>query len=129
MVLTRSKRKVIQDHKDDDVQIVTPSAPKKKTTAKKVIKKIMKEKDEEIEENKIWKDADVEVMITLRGEMEPEFLKNAKKNKNIHIYMLNFYDVLNFPCAEFQRKKIRFQNGPIGLLKALAFTSIPTFPP
>ena len=78
--MTLSKRKVIQDHKDDDVQIVTPSAPKKKTTAKKVTEKFMKEKDEEIEEEKKhWKDADVEVMIALRGEMEPEFLKNEKK--------------------------------------------------
>ena len=28
MVLTRLKRKVVQDDEDNDVQIVTPSAPK-----------------------------------------------------------------------------------------------------
>ena len=96
MVLTRSKRKVVQDDEDDDVQIVTPSAPKRKTTAKKVTKKIMKkEKEGETEEEKKhWKDADVEVMIALRGEMEPEFLKNAKKQG-----MLNFFVVLNFPMC------------------------------
>jgi hypothetical protein len=48
MVLTRSKRKVVEDLEDDDVQIVTPSAPKRKTTTKKVTKKIMmKEKERE----------------------------------------------------------------------------------
>ena len=41
----------------------------------------MKEKVGKIEEEKKhWKDADVEVMIALRGKMEPEFIKNAKKN-------------------------------------------------
>jgi hypothetical protein len=51
MVLTRSKRKVIEDLEDDDVQIVTPSAPKMKTTTKKVTKKIMmKENEGETEE-------------------------------------------------------------------------------
>jgi hypothetical protein len=80
MVLTRLKRKVVQDDEDDDVPIVTPSAPKRKTTTKKVTKKNMtKEKEGETEEEKKhWKDADVEVMIALRGEMEPEFLKNGK---------------------------------------------------
>ena len=57
-----------------------------------------KEKEGEIEEDKKhWKDADVEVMIALRGEMEPEFLKNAKKQG-----MLNFSIVLNFStCIAF----------------------------
>ena len=35
MVLTRLKRKVVQDGKDDDVQIVTPSAPKRKQQQRK----------------------------------------------------------------------------------------------
>ena len=52
MVLTRSKRKVFQDDENNDVQIVNPSAPKRKTTAKKVTKKIMKEKEGETEEKK-----------------------------------------------------------------------------
>ena len=82
MVLTRSKRKVVQDDKDNDVQIVIPSAPKRKTTSNKVIKKIKtKEKEGETEkEKKHWKDANVEVMIALRGEMEPKFLKKMQKN-------------------------------------------------
>ena len=94
MVLTRSKRKVVQDDEDNDVQIVTPSAPKKKTPTKKVTKMIMKKEKEgeSEEEKKHWKDVDVEVMIALHGEMEPEFLKNAKKQG-----MLNISVVLNFP--------------------------------
>ena len=46
MVSTHLKRKVVQDDEDDDVQIVTPSALKRKTTAKKVTKKIMKKEKE-----------------------------------------------------------------------------------
>jgi hypothetical protein len=30
-----------------------------------------------------WKDCDVEVLISLRGEMDPEFLKNAQKQGKI----------------------------------------------
>jgi len=87
MVLTRSKRKVVEDEEDDDVQIVTPSAPKKKTTTKKVTNKtMMKEEGETEEDKKHWKDADVEVMIALRGEMEPEFLKNAKKTRCVDFF-------------------------------------------
>jgi len=41
----------------------------------------LKKEEEEDEESskKNWKDQDVETMILLRGEMELEFLKNAKK--------------------------------------------------
>ena len=50
-----------------------------------------KEKEGETEEEKKhWKDVDVEVMIALRGEREPEFLKNAK-----------IQGMLNFCCVEF----------------------------
>ena len=82
MVLTRLKRKVVRDDEDDDVQIVTPSAPKRKTTTKKVTKKIMKkEKEGETEkEKKHWKNVRVEVMIALRGKTEPKFLR-MQKNK------------------------------------------------
>lgn len=37
-----------------------------------------KKEGETEEEKKHWKDVDVEVMIILRGDMEPEFLKYAK---------------------------------------------------
>jgi hypothetical protein len=115
MVLTRSKRKVIEDLEDDDVQIVTPSAPKRKTTTKKVTKKIMmKEKEGETEEEKKhWKDADVEVMIALRGEMEPEFLKNAKKQGMSNVSVVQFF-------FKKTKKKFRFQIGPIGPFKGLS---------
>ena len=128
MVLTRSKRKVVQDDEDDDVHIVTLSAPKRKTTAKKVTKKIMKKETEgETEvEKKHWKDADVEVMIALRGEMELEFLKNAKKQGT-----LKFSVVLNFSmCIAFfdLRRKTYFKLDQLGFVKALAFASRPRAP-
>ena len=57
----------------------------------------MKENDEEIEEEeKHWKDANVEVMIALRGEMEPEFLKNEKKKYVEFFCCVEFSHVLNF---------------------------------
>jgi hypothetical protein len=121
MVLARSKRKVVEDEEDDDVQIVTPSAPKMKTTTKKVTKKtMMKEKEGETEEDKKhWKDADVEVMITLRGEMEPKFIKNAKNKGMSNVFVVQF----------FFQKKIRFQIGPIGPFKGLGLRPEPSFPP
>jgi hypothetical protein len=93
MVLTRSKRNIVEDLEDDDVQIVTPSVPKRKTTTKKVKKNIMmKEKEGETEEEKKhWKYVDVEVMIALRGEMEPEFLKNVKKQGMSNVSVVQFF--------------------------------------
>ena len=47
-------------------------------------------KIEEVEESvsKNWKDRDVERMISLRGnQMEPYFLKNAKKQGKIFAYL------------------------------------------
>ena len=40
------------------------------------------EKDEESNSNH-WKDHDMETMISLQGEMEPDFLKNVKKQSKI----------------------------------------------
>ena len=93
MVLTCSKRNIVEDLEDDDVQIVTPSVPKRKTTTKKVKKNIMmKEKEGETEEEKKhWKYVDVEVMIALRGEMEPEFLKNVKKQGMSNVSVVQFF--------------------------------------
>ena len=67
---------------DEDVQIIPPLAPKKKWVAhsKKPRKKNVKEvKEDEEFGSKNWRDRDVETMIAMRGKMEPEFLKNAKK--------------------------------------------------
>ena len=57
-------------------------------------KKIMKEEGETEEENRHWKDADVEVMIALHGDMEPKVLKNAKKQ-----------GMLNFSMCSISKKK------------------------
>ena len=67
---------------------------------------------ETAEDKKHWKDADVEVMIALRREMEPEFLKIAKKQG-----MLNLFVELNFST---KNKRSYFRLGQLGLLKALA---------
>ena len=122
MVLTRSKRKVVQDDKDNDVQIVIPSAPKRKTTSNKVIKKIKtKEKEGEIEkEKKHWKDANVEVMIALRGEMEPKFLKKMQKKCMLKFFVVQFF-------LKKTKKNPDFRLGELGLLKALALASSPPF--
>lgn len=82
------KRKSVEE--DEDVRIVGPSAPKKKKAASTIAKKPTKKKnvkkeDEDESAAKNWKDCDVETMIALRGEMEPEFLKNAKKQGEIFL--------------------------------------------
>lgn len=83
MFVPHAKRKAAEEIEEEDVKIVAPPAPKKKggAAAKKPHKKIVKKDKEEDEDlsSKHWKDADVETMISLRGEMESEFLKNAKK--------------------------------------------------
>jgi hypothetical protein len=98
-MMTPLKRRHVEEEEDNDVQIVAPSAPTKRVLAvksapkkaaatKKASKKTMKKKeDEEDEKKKHWKDEHVLQMIALRGEMEPEFVKNAKKQG---MYVLNF---------------------------------------
>jgi hypothetical protein len=67
---------------DDDMQIIAPTPLKKRAPRKKVEpKEPKKEGSEEGASN--WKDCDVEVLISLRGEMDPEFLKNAQKQGKI----------------------------------------------
>jgi hypothetical protein len=67
---------------DDDTQIIAPTALKKRAHRKKAEpKEPKKEGFEEGAPN--WKDCDIEVLISLRGEMDPEFLTNAKKQDKI----------------------------------------------
>lgn len=40
------------------------------------------EEDGEFGVSKNWRDSDVEALVALRGEMEPNFVKNAKKQDN-----------------------------------------------
>ena len=89
MFAAHSKRKATKEiEEEEDVQIVGPPAPKKKGVGapKKPRKKNMKEEDEE-SNSKNWKDHDVETMISLRAEMELEFLKNSKKQGMISTYV------------------------------------------
>ena len=80
------KRKPTEEIGDEDVQIIPPLAPKKKGVAvskkprkKKEVKEVKEVEEDEESNSKKWRDRDVETMIAMRGEMEPEFLKNAKK--------------------------------------------------
>jgi hypothetical protein len=67
---------------DDDTQIIAPTPLKKRAPRKKVEpKEPKKEGSEEGASN--WKECDIEVLISLRREMDPEFLKNAKKQGKI----------------------------------------------
>jgi hypothetical protein len=67
---------------DDDTQIIAPTPLKKRASRKKAEpKELKKEGFKEGASN--WKDCDVEVLISLSGEMDPEFLKNAKKQDKI----------------------------------------------
>jgi hypothetical protein len=67
---------------DDDTQIIASTPLKKRAPRKKAEpKEPKKEGSEEGASN--WKDCDVEVLISLCGEMDPEFLKNAKKQGKI----------------------------------------------
>ena len=91
MFAVHSKRKATKEIEEEDVQIVGPPTPKNKEAGapKKPHKKNVKKEKEEDEESgsKNWKDHDVETMISLRGEMEPEFLKNTKKQDMISAYV------------------------------------------
>jgi hypothetical protein len=83
---SRGKRKgPISDSpslEDDDIQIIAPTPLKKRAPRKKVEQKELKKEGSE-EGALNWKDCDVEVLISLHGEIDPEFLKNAKKQGKI----------------------------------------------
>ena len=88
MFAAHSKRKATEEIEEEDVQIVSPSTPRKKGVGalNKPRKKNVKEEDEE-SSSKNWKDHDVETMISLHGKMELEFLKNSKKQGMISTYV------------------------------------------
>lgn len=75
---------------DEYVRILAPPALKKRevATSKKCWKKNVKDVEEDEKYgSKNWKDYDVKTMISLHGEMEPQFLKNAKKQNTIFAYL------------------------------------------
>ena len=61
------------------MQIISTQLPVTKKKAGKPRKMTMKEEDEEEKSRKNGPDCEVETLIAIRGEMEPEFVKNAKK--------------------------------------------------
>ena len=60
---------------EEDVQFISPPPPKK-TRKNPKLKEI---KDEDDDNKRNWLDSEVETLIALKGEMQPEFVKNAKK--------------------------------------------------
>ena len=54
----------------------------------------MKEEDEEKESKKNWPDCEVETLIAICGEMQFEFVKNAKKQ--------------SISCYDFSKAKVCF---------------------
>lgn len=133
---TPSKRNFEEIEEEDDVEIIAPIAPKKKavskraTSSRKASKKTVKKEDkeeEEEEDKKHWKDEHVLQMITLRGEMDPEFVKNAKKQGDLLIPKIFLSMFLHIK----EKKKFQIQIGPIGPFKGLGLCRppAPLYPP
>ncbi|XP_024382268.1 uncharacterized protein [Physcomitrium patens] len=71
---------VLEDKEDDGLQLMYvpfPSTKKKLGSSRKYL--IAKEEAEGEEAKKNWMDSEVETLISLRWELEPDFLKNAYK--------------------------------------------------
>jgi hypothetical protein len=49
-------------------------------------------KDEDDNDKRHWLDSEVETLIALKGEMQPEFVKNAKKQG---MYLISFSFPMN----------------------------------
>lgn len=86
-----NEREEIQNlEEEEEVKIVscarkraapkTKATPSKKTTPRKKVAEIEPKLEGEDEDSKAkWRHSDVEALIALRGEMEPEFVRNGKK--------------------------------------------------
>ena len=79
----RKKLAMERRRAEENVQIISPPPPKK--TRK--ISKMMDIKDEDDDNKRHWLDSEVETLIALKGEMQPEFVKNAKKQG---MYLMSF---------------------------------------
>ena len=99
------KKKMLDD--DVDIWIVYggPSTKRKQTSHAKVTTKATKskkttskeehEEDEEFAILKNWRDSNVKTLIALRGEIEPIFIKNAKRQGN---FLQFVYDLMFHVC-------------------------------
>ena len=88
----REKLPVERKRDEEDVQIISPPPPKK---PRKNAKKIVEIKDEDDDAKRHWLDSEVETLIALKGEMQPEFVKNAKKQG---MYLMSFRFRSNLIC-------------------------------
>ena len=72
-----------REEEEDDVEII--AVPKKRTalkskaTPKKKIAKVKVESEGDGDGVQGWLDSEILQLIALRGEMEPEFVRNSKK--------------------------------------------------
>ena len=77
------KRVEERREEEEDVEII--AAPKKRTTSKskaapkKKIAKVKVESESDGDGVRGWLDSEILQLIALRGEMEPEFVRNGKK--------------------------------------------------
>jgi hypothetical protein len=88
------KRQFSQVERDLDLQKIPKLVPipKKKTPRKKVV--VVKDKDEKGNKvGKNWVDGEVLHLITLKGEMEFEFAKNAKNKVNFVFVLEVFFQL------------------------------------
>ena len=69
------KRKVCEDEVDEECEVLA-AEPKKKHQRKSKAKEVKLEEDDSKHN---WTDSQVESLIVLNEEMQPEFIKNAKK--------------------------------------------------
>lgn len=60
------------------------------------------EEDEEFGVSKHWKDSYVEVLITLQGEMTPNYLKNMKKCSNLYNFFTICTICYNASCSHIK---------------------------
>ena len=94
----------LDDYVDIDIVYEEPSTKRKQASHTKVATKATKSKkttskeeheDGEFGVSESWRDFDVEALISLQGEIEPDFVKNAKKQGNslqlVHVLMLHVY--------------------------------------
>ena len=72
---------------EEDVFEVPEEPQKKKKLTKGQKGKTVKVEEEDEDKGKLWKDDEIEMFIALRREMDPEFLRNTKKQSIRYILM------------------------------------------
>ena len=82
-MITAPREKLVVERRraEEDVQIISPSQPKK--PRKNLKFKEIKDEDDDKKQNRL--DSEVETLIALKGEMQSKFIKIAKKHHNAKV--------------------------------------------